>query len=150
MMVVHVDKVKQCLWETPTSWLGSESYNVIPNTLEPDVLSNMFGGVDRGGVSTSNDDVELSVVVRPKRNAGMPARFLSRVYAVYDDASSNLYNLTNNEHVDDFELYLLRFSDMKRTVKRSDMKRTVKSTSISAIPVANRTTRPDHTRDLMT
>jgi len=46
MMVVHVDKVKQCLGETPTSWLGTESYNVIPNTLEPDVLSNMFGGVE--------------------------------------------------------------------------------------------------------
>jgi len=90
MMVVHVDKVKQCLEETPTSWLDTVSYKVIPDTWEPDVWPNMFWGVDRGGVSTSNDDVEINVVVRPKRNAGMPARFLSRIYAVYDDASSNI------------------------------------------------------------
>jgi len=48
MMVVHVNKVKLCLGETPTPWLDIEFYNVIPNTLEPDVLSNIFGGVDRG------------------------------------------------------------------------------------------------------
>jgi len=75
MMVVHVDKVKQCLGETPMSWLGIESYTVLSAAMEPDVLLNMFVGVDRSGVSTSNDDVEIIVVVRPKLNAGVPALF---------------------------------------------------------------------------
>jgi len=75
-MVVHVDKVKQCIGETPVSWLGDDHYNVIPVMLETDVLTIMFGGVDRNGVSTSADDVETNVIVGPKWNAGVPARFL--------------------------------------------------------------------------
>jgi len=81
-MVVHVDKVKQCMGETPVSWLGVEHHNVIPTTLEPDVLTNMFGSIHRGWISTSAHDVNTNVIVRPKRNAGVPALFLSRIYAV--------------------------------------------------------------------
>jgi len=81
-MVVHVDKVKQCMGETPVSWLGEQTYNIIPPIMGSDVLPIMFGEVDRSGISTSADDVESNVIVRPKRNAGVPARFLSRTYAV--------------------------------------------------------------------
>jgi len=79
LMVVHVDKVKQCMGKTPVSWLGTQTYSVSPTIMEPDVLPIMFGRVDRGGVSTSADIVEPNAIVRPKRNAGVPARFLSRI-----------------------------------------------------------------------
>jgi len=118
-MVVHVDKVKQCLGETPTSWLGTESYNALPTAMEPDVIPNMFGGVDRSGVATFNDDGEINVVLRPKRNAGVPARFLSRIYTVYKDAPSDVYNHITFECVNNIDgLCLSRFSNMKRTTKK--------------------------------
>jgi len=87
-MVVNVDKVKQCMGETPATWLGTPTDKVIPSVVGTDVFPIMFGDVDRTGVSTSIDDVEPNVIVRPKRNAGVPARFLSRIYAVYDNAPS--------------------------------------------------------------
>jgi len=121
-MVVHVDKVKQCMGETPVSWLGAEHYNVIPVMLETDVLTNMFGGVDRSGVSTSADDVETNVSARPKRNAGVPARFLSRVYVVWDDAPSNVCTVAINECVDNNNLCFLRDSEMKRTAKKQEFR----------------------------
>jgi len=89
-----------------------------PNWLAA-VLLNMFGGIDRGGISTSVDDVETNVVVRPKRNAGVPARFLSRIYAVCDEASSNMYSSIKYERVDDNKLCLSRFS-MKKTTKKTE------------------------------
>jgi len=78
-MVVHVDKVKQCMGETPVSWLGTLTYNVIPITVESDVLPIMFGEVDWGGVSTSADDVEPNVIVRSKRTGAVFIAYLCRV-----------------------------------------------------------------------
>jgi len=103
-MVVYVDKVKQCMGETPVSWLSGDNYNVIPTTLEPDVLTNMFGTTDRGGISMYADDVDTIVIERPKRNAGVPARFLSRVYAEWDNAPSNVYVKIKFEYVDNSDL----------------------------------------------
>jgi len=71
-MVVHVDKVKHCMGTTPVSWLDTDNYQVIPLALEPDALPILFGGVDR----SSTDDIDPNVVMRPKRNAAIPARFL--------------------------------------------------------------------------
>jgi len=119
-MVVQVDKVKQCMGDTPVSWLGTEHYNVIPVMLETDVLPNMFGGVDRSGVSTSADDAETNAIVRPKQNAGIPARFLSRVYAVCDDALINSCTVTITECVDNDEPCFFRDSEMKRTAKKQE------------------------------
>jgi len=121
-MVVHVDKVKQCMDEKPVSWLGTQTYNVISNVLEPDVLPIMFGGVDRGGVSTSADDVETNVIVRPKHNAGVPERFLSRIYAAWDNAPSNICKSKYDELVSDNnnEFCLPRYVDMKKAVKKTD------------------------------
>jgi len=119
-IVVHVDKVKQCLGKTPISWLGTEPYNVIPNAMEPDVLSNMFLSVNRGGISTSVNNIETNVTKRLKRNTCVPARFLSRIYAVDDDASSNVYDYVKNERIHNHELCLYRFSDMKKTAKRTE------------------------------
>jgi len=106
MMVVHLDKVKQCLGETPMSWLGSENYNIVPTAMEPGVLPNMFGGVDRSGISTSADDTVTNLTVR--------------TYAVHDDASPNVYNDVVNECVLNNELCLNRFSDMKKTAKQTE------------------------------
>jgi len=39
---------------------------------------------------------------------------------VYDEASSNIYNHIKNERVDDIELCLSRFSDMKKTAKKTE------------------------------
>jgi len=72
-MVVHVDKVKHCTGTTPVSWLGMDNCNVVRVTLEPDVLTNMFGGVDRSGGVSSADDTNTTVIRRPRRNAGIPA-----------------------------------------------------------------------------
>jgi len=119
MMVVHVDKVKQCLGETPTSWLETECYNVLPAAMELDALPNMFGVVDRSGVATFDDDGEINVVLRLKRNAGVPARFLSRIYAVYKDAPSDVCNHITVECVNNIGgLCLSRFSNMKRTARK--------------------------------
>jgi len=75
-MVVHVDKVKHCTGTTPVSWLGTDSYNIVPAALEPDVFTNMFGGVDRDEEILSADEINMNIIRRPKRNAGVPARFL--------------------------------------------------------------------------
>jgi len=119
-MVVHVDKVKQCLGETPMSWLGTETYNVVLTAMEPDVLPNMSGGLDRVGISTSTDNTVANLTVRLKRNTCVQARFLSRIYAVHDNASPNVYDDIGNECVLNNELCLYRFSDMKKTAKRTE------------------------------
>jgi len=64
--------------------------------------------------------MEINVVVRPKQNAGVPARFFSRIYAVYDDALLNIYNHIKTRRVDDNELCLSRFIDMKKTAKKTE------------------------------
>jgi len=84
-MFVHVDKFKHCTGNTPVSWLGTDHYIVIPPVLGSDVLPHMFGNVDRTGPLASTDDTNPTVIVRPKRNAGMPSRFLCRIYALYDN-----------------------------------------------------------------
>jgi len=84
LMVVHVDKVKHCTGTTPVSWLGTDTHHVIPVDVEHDVIANMFGGVDRAGGLFSTDDTSVAVIGRPKRNAGVPAWFLCRIYASYD------------------------------------------------------------------
>jgi len=117
-MVVYVDKVKHCMGETPTSWLSRDDYNILPTTLEPDVLKKMFGDTDRGGISTSGDDVDATVIERPKRTAGVPARFLSRVYTEWDDAPSSIYADIKSENVDNSNFCLYRFCDMKKTAKK--------------------------------
>jgi len=87
--------------------------------MESDVLPNIFGGVDRSGVDMFNDDGEINVIVRPKRNTVMPARFLSRIYAVYKDASFDIYNHMNVECLNNIgDLCLSRFSNMKRAAKK--------------------------------
>jgi len=72
---------KHCTETTPASWLGIDSYQVLPSPLEPDALPLMFGGVNRN----SPDDVDPNLVARPRRNAAMPARYLCRIYAVPND-----------------------------------------------------------------
>jgi len=119
-MVVYIDKVKQCMSETPVSWLSGDEYNVLPTTLEPDVLTNMFEGANRGGLLTSGDDVVTAVIERPKRKAGVPARFLLRVYAKWDNASSNVYVKIKSEYVDNSACCVLRISDMKKAAKNTD------------------------------
>jgi len=84
-MVVHVDKVKHCTGTTPVSWLGTDNYNIVPVVLELDALPNMFGGVDRSGEILSADETNMNIIGRPKRNAGVPLRFLCQIYASYDD-----------------------------------------------------------------
>jgi len=86
-MVVHVDKVKHCTGTTPVSWLGTDGYNIVPSVMEPDVLSNMFGGIDRSVLPSSADDTNPTVVVRPSTNAGVPARYLCHIHASYDVVS---------------------------------------------------------------
>jgi len=112
-MVVHVDKVKQCLGETPMAWLGTETYYLVPTAMEQDVLPNMFGGIDRGGIDTAADDIATNIIVRPKRNTCVPAHFLSRIYAVHDNALSYIYDYVKNERDYNNELCLYRFIDMK-------------------------------------
>jgi len=119
-IVVHVDKVKQCMGKTPVSCLDTQTYSVIPNIVESDVLPIIFGEVDRGGVSTSADDVEPNVIVRPKRNAGIPARFLSPIYAVWDNVPSNICNAIYDECVNNNECCLPRYTDMKKAAKKMD------------------------------
>jgi len=119
-MVVHVDKVIQCMGETPVSWLGTQTYNVIPTTVESDILPIMFEDVDRGGVSTSTDGVEPNVIVRPKRKAGVPARFLSRIYATWDNVPSYICKPIDVECVNNDEFCLSRFIDMKKAAKKTE------------------------------
>jgi len=118
-MVVYIDKVKGCMAETPTSWLCVDSYNVIPPMLEPEVLTKMFGNTDRGGILTSADDVDTTLIERPKRNAGVPARFLSRVYAEYCNGPSNVYVNIKTEYVDNDSFCLFRFSNMRKMAKKT-------------------------------
>jgi len=121
-MVVHVDKVKQCMGETHVSWLGTQTYTVIPITVESDVLPIMFGGVDRGGLSTSAVYVEPNVMVKPKRNAGVPARILSRIYAAWDNAPPHVCKPIDVECVNNDEFCLSRFGDIKKTAKKTEFK----------------------------
>jgi len=119
-VVVHVDKVKQCTGTTPASWLGTDNYNIVPATLHPDLLTNLFGGVDRTGLLSSTDDMNTTVLVRPKKNAGVPARFQCRIYASYDDESLNICNTVRGYSDNNSKLCLSRYSVMKSSTKKTD------------------------------
>jgi len=87
-MVVHVDKVKRCMGDTPVSWLGtSEADTTLGVSEDEQVFVPLF--VEDPYVRTAdivNDNDKgcvLPVSVRPKRNAPIPARHLNRVYAVF-------------------------------------------------------------------
>jgi len=121
-MVVHVHKVKHCTGTTTASWLGTDSYNIVQAALEPDVLTNMFGGVDRTGLLSSADDMNTTVIWRPKRNGGVPARFLCRIYASYDDESLKLCNTMRGDCDNNSKLCLYRYGDMKKTARKTDFK----------------------------
>jgi len=81
-MVLHVDKVKHCTGDAPVSWLENDNYNIIPPNLETDALPIMFGDVDRNASHSSEDELRRGVVVRLRRNAAIPSRYLNKVYAV--------------------------------------------------------------------
>jgi len=120
-MFVHVDKVKHCTGTTPVSWLGTDSYNVIPPVLESDVLPYMFGDVDRTGPLASADDTNPTVILRPKGNAGMPARFLCRIYALYDNESLRVCTIGQRSDSNNNDFCLSRYSVMKKaTTKKMD------------------------------
>jgi len=130
---------------TPASWIGRNNYNVVPATIEPDVLLNMFGGVDRNLPCPIDNDI--NVIARPKRNAATPAWYLCLIYAVPNNLSFNegplqkikVKNELSECYVDNYRtrrcdnndvvcLYLFR--DMKKANKKSDeeMKKLLKKT----------------------
>jgi len=117
-MVVHVDKVKHCTGNTPVSWLGADDYNVIPPVLESDVLPRMFGDVDRNGPLASADDTNTTFIVRPKRNAGVPLRFLCRIYALYDDETVNVCAMCPGGGGNNDDFCLSRYHVMKKAATK--------------------------------
>jgi len=85
--IVHVDKVKKCMGETPVSWMDTGERDTTLGILEDDgVLVPLFVEnpyVRNADIVNDNDDGGvITISVRPKKNAPMPARYLSRVYAV--------------------------------------------------------------------
>jgi len=73
-MVVHVDKVKRCMGDTPVSWMGTGERDITFGALEDDrVLVPFF--VEDPYVRTADiiNDIDdgrmLPVMVHPKRNA---------------------------------------------------------------------------------
>jgi len=105
---------------TPASWLGTDNYNVVPNNLEPDLLPNMFGGEDKTGLLSSADDMNTTFIVRPKRNAGVPARFLCQIYASYGDESLKICKTVRGDSNKDSKLCWSIYSVMKRAKKKTD------------------------------
>jgi len=97
-----------------------DNYNVVPVNLEPDVLSNLFGGVDRSGGPSSADDTNTSVIGRPRRKAGVPARFLCRIYASYDDNPLKICDIMRRNCDNNRRLCLYRCGDMKKTLRKTE------------------------------
>jgi len=89
-MVVHVDNIKHCAGVTPASWLG--------------------------GVSSDNKNGR-GIGTRPKRNVAIPARYLSRIYAVLlcisEVNTCERLNFDNNP-----DLSLCVISEVKTTTQR--------------------------------
>jgi len=114
-MVVHVDKVKRCMGDTPVSWMGTGERDTTLGALEDDrVLVPLFVEdpyVRTADIINDNDDGGvLSVMVRPKRNAPMPARYLSRIYAVSltDKCWADVINISCYRSEKRFEKELLQ------------------------------------------
>jgi len=89
-MIVHVDKVKRFMGDTPMSWLGTGEGDTTLGVLEDEqVLVPLFVEdpyVRTADIVNDNDGgCELPVLVRPKRNAPIPAGYLNWVYAVSVD-----------------------------------------------------------------
>jgi len=89
-MVVHVDKVKRCMGDTPLFWLGTGEADTTLGILgKEQVLVPLFVEdpyLRTADIVNDNDGgYVLPVLVRPKRNALIPARYLNRVYAVSVD-----------------------------------------------------------------
>jgi len=85
-MIVHVDKVKRCMGDTLVSWLGTGERDNTLGVLEDDQeLVPLFVEdpyVRTADIINDNDDGGvLPLLVRPKRNAPIPARYLSQIYA---------------------------------------------------------------------
>jgi len=111
-MIVHVDKVKHCTRTTPVSWLGTTDYHVLPSALELDALPMLFGGVDR----SSPKETDPNLVVKPKRNGAMPARFFCGIFAVPNDISlSHVIYKQRCDCVTDDIVCLCFVSEMKKT-----------------------------------
>jgi len=81
-MVVHADKVKRYMGDTPVSWLEDSVDSIIPEVVEGDAIPLLFGDVDRSVIQERVGDGKDGTVARPRRNASMPARYLRRIYAV--------------------------------------------------------------------
>jgi len=89
-MIVHVDKVKLRMGDTPVSWLGTGERDNTLGVFEDDqVLVPLFVEypyVRTADIVNDNDDgCVLPVLVCPKKNAPIPARYLNRFYAVSVD-----------------------------------------------------------------
>jgi len=93
---------------TPASWLGNDNYHVIPPVLEPDALPLMFGGFP--------DDVDPRIASKPKRNAAVPGRFLSQIYAVPNVVMMSHIVCSQQHSYDCNDVMCLCFvSEMKKT-----------------------------------
>jgi len=85
-MIVHVDKVKKCMGDTPVSWMGTDEKDTTLGTMEGDeVLIPLFAECPYTRNADKINDNDNGDVVpkagRPKRNAPMPARYMSRINA---------------------------------------------------------------------
>jgi len=82
--VVHIDKIKFCKGETPTSWMEEIDRNTVLDALEEETLVPLF----REKLVVRNADIvnaDVHDVIKldcPRRNAPMPARYIHRIYAV--------------------------------------------------------------------
>jgi len=71
----------------------------------------MFGDVDR----SSPEDIDPSLVARPRRNAAIPARFLCRILAVPNDITfSHVMNKQRCDCVKDGVMCLCFVGEMKK------------------------------------
>jgi len=100
-MVVHVDKVKKCIGDTPVSWMGTGERDTTLGALENnEVLVPLFVEepyVRTADIINDNDDGGVvPILVRPKKNAPIPARYLSRIYAVSvtDNCGDDVINIS--------------------------------------------------------
>jgi len=107
-MIVHVDKVKRCMGDTPLSWLGTGEVDTTLGGLKDEqALVPLFveDPYDRPATVVEDDDGggAMPMLARPKRNAPVPARYLSRVYAMAVD----------NDQADDVDDILCSRSDKR-------------------------------------
>jgi len=119
-IIVHLDKVKHCMGDTPVSWLGRDDYNIVPPILECDALPIMFGDVDRSAPDSADDETRRRIITRPKRKTAVPARYLNRIYAVPMNVLSDELVLTHINRDDNRELMLYVIITMTKTTQRPE------------------------------